>query len=139
MIDSGRSKLAVELPKIFKHEKLSVELISVPHPRLESKVNKLFVQWQHGFNPATLIPFVSRAVDNKMDVYVALQVRVSEGGESALIFPGDAMGSVVYKKGLFSHSSFSDALEQTGREQFEQALTNAIESAAVNQSKALLP
>lgn len=80
-IAAGQKRLAAELPATLGQAKLDIELVSVPHPEIESRVNKLFVQWKREPNPASFIPLVGRAVDNKMNVFVALETRVAMEGQ----------------------------------------------------------
>lgn len=128
-IAAGQKRLAAELPAALGQAKLEIELVSVPHPEMETRVNKLFVQWKREPNPASFIPLVGRAVDNKMNVFVALEARVAMEGQAPMVFPGHARTQVEYKKGLLPFSAFSGALESTGRALFDEAVGNAIMAA----------
>lgn len=125
-IAAGQKRLVTELPVALVQNDLAIELVSVPHPELDSRVNKLFVQWKRELNPASLIPLVGRAVDNKMNVFVALEARVSAEGRVPMIFPGRANTQVEYKRGLLPSRAFSGTLESTGRALFDEAVGNAI-------------
>lgn len=129
-IASGQKRLSAELPpSVFGGEKTNIELVSVPHPDIQSTVNKLFVQWKHEINAASFIPLVGRAVQQKLNVFVALEVRASSPGQPPMVFPGQARKEVEYKKGLLPASAFAEALEQVGRQLFDEAIGNAIAAA----------
>lgn len=128
-ISAGQRRLSTELPNILGNQKLEIELVSVPHPEVDSKVNKLFVQWKHDVNPARFIPFVGRAVDNKVDVFVALEARVTGENGVPQIFHGQAHTQTEYKKGLRLSSAFLEVLESAGRASFDEAIDHAISEA----------
>lgn len=139
-ISAGQKRLANELPSILGTRNVEIELVSVPHPEIDSKVNKLFVQWKHDVNPARFIPFVGRAVDNKVDVFVALEARVTAPEGVPLIFRGQARTQTEYKRGIRLSSAFLEVLESAGRTSFEEAIDHVISeaksSAAGNQRSA---
>lgn len=124
-IDAGKARLATELPPILGRQHMAIELVSVPHPNVESPVNKIFVQWKKQTNPARFIPIVGRAVENKMDVYVALEARVTIDGETR-VFPGRAHTLTDYRQGLRFSSALLEALEGAGKASFEAAISNVI-------------
>lgn len=127
-IDAGTARLAKELPAILRDHQMTIELVSVPHPEIEGPVNKLFVQSKKEFNPARLLPFVSRMVENKLDVYVALEARVTTGNTTN-IFVGQAHTAAGYKKGLQLSSAYLETLEEAGRASFEAAIDKVISEA----------
>ena len=136
-IADGQNRLATELPASLGTGKMEIQLVSVPHPDVGTPENKLFLQWKHELNPATFIPFVGRAVEQKVDFFVALEARVLIPGRPVLVFPGQSRAQAEYRRGLRLTSAFLETQETVGKKLFEEAIDKAIAalkvSAIVNQ------
>lgn len=128
-VAAAQKRLAEELPEALKKEVLDIELVSVPHPDLQSSANKMFVQWKHEVNPATFIPLVGRAVPQKLNVFVSLEARVLVDGRAPITIPGKAQKQIEYTKGLLASSSFFEALEGSAKPLMDEAISQVIAEA----------
>lgn len=128
-VTAAQLRLAEELPEALKKEVLDIELVSVPHPDLQSSANKMFVQWKREVNPATFIPLVGRAVPQKLSVFVSLEARVLIDGRAPITIPGKAQKQIEYTKGLLASSSFLEALEASAKPLMDEAINQVITGA----------
>ncbi len=125
-VAAGQQRLAAELPAALGVEKVDIDLVSVPRTDRPETMNKVFVQWKQEINPASFVPLFGRAVSQKLDVFVALEARVSAPGRSPMIFSGQAHTQVERKSGS---SALFEALESAGTPLFNEAISQAIASA----------
>lgn len=127
-IASAQTRLAAELPAAVGAENIAIELVSISHPEMNKAANKLFVQWNKETNPASFIPLVRYGATEKMDVFVALEARVTVPGKEVMVFPGLAKTHVEYTKGVRSTTNFLEALKTAAGPLFDEAVTKAITS-----------
>jgi hypothetical protein len=128
-IASAQTRLAAELPAAVGAENIAIELVSISHPEMNKASNKLFVQWNKETNPASFIPLVRYGANEKMDVFVALEARVTVPGKEVMVFPGLAKTHVEYTKGVRSTTNFLEALKTAAGPLFDEAVTKAVTSA----------
>jgi hypothetical protein len=128
-IAAAQTRLASELPAAVGAEGIAIDLVSISHPDMNKPANKLFVQWNKETNPAAFIPLVGYGATEKMDIYVALEARVSVPGKEVMVFPGLAKTHVEYTKGVRSTTNFLDALKTAAGPLFDEAVTKAIAAA----------
>ncbi len=128
-IAEAQQRLAAELPGALHMDSMEIELVSVPHPESGVADNKLFVQWKSALNPARLIPVFGRVVEQKADFFVALEVRVSAPGQTALVFPGRSHTQAEYRTGIRLSSAFLETLSTVGKKLFDEAIDSAIVTA----------
>lgn len=129
VIVPAQNRLASELPAALGVEGCDIEMVSIPHPEYTKAENKFFVQWTKETNPATFIPFVKHVATEKMDVYVALEARVSIPGKEAMIFPVVTKRHVEYGHGFLSVSNFMDALKGASNGLMGEAVEAIVASA----------
>lgn len=127
-VAAGQQRLAAELPAALGVEKVDIDLVSVPRTDRPDTLNKVFVQWKQEINPASFVPLFGRTVSQKLDVFVALEARVSAPGRPPMVFSGQAHAQVEHKKGS---SAFFEALESAGKPLFSEAIGQAIASARI--------
>lgn len=128
-ITSAQTRLAAELPAALGAENIAIELVSISHPEMNKAGNKLFVQWNKETNPASFIPLVRYGATEKMDVFVALEARVTVPGKDVMVFPGLAKTHVEYTKGVRSTTNFLEALKTAAGPLFDEAVTKAVTAA----------
>jgi hypothetical protein len=128
-IAAAQTRLASELPTAVGAEDAAIDLVSISHPDMNKPANKLFVQWNKVTNPAAFIPLVGYGATEKMDVYVALEARVSVPGKEVMVFPGLTKTHVEYTKGIRSTTNFLEALKTAAGPLFDEAVTKAIATA----------
>lgn len=128
-IAAAQTRLAAELPAAVGADGIAIDLVSISHPDMNKPANKLFVQWNKETNPASFIPLVRYGATEKMDVFVALEARVTVPGKEVMVFPGLAKAHVEYTKGVRSTTNFLDALKTAAGPLFDEAVTKAIASA----------
>lgn len=133
-VSAAQQRLAVELPSALGGNVLEIELVSVPHPDRDAKVNKMFVQWQRELEATSFIPLVSRAVPQKLNVFVSLEARVRIDGQDWIVLPGKAKKQVEYTRGLRLTSAFLEALESSARPLFDEAISQVVDAAKSRQT-----
>lgn len=133
-VAAAQQRLAVELPSALGANVLEIELVSVPHPDRDAKVNKMFVQWQRELEATSFIPFVSRAVPQKLNVFVSLEARVKVDGQDWIVLPGIVKKQVEYTRGLRLTSAFLEALELSAKPLFDEAINQVVDAAKSRQT-----
>jgi hypothetical protein len=134
MIAAAQTRISTEMPAALGVDNAEIELVSVTHPDAKKTANKIFLQWVRETNPVSFIPLVRYVAKEKMDVYVALQARVTVPGKEVMVFSGDAKTQVDYTPGVQWYTNFKEALGTAAAPLFDEALSKAIASAHQSRS-----
>lgn len=128
-VQEAQQRLAKELPPALDGKAIEIELVSVPHPDLSAKTNKLFVEWERELDATSFIPLLNRVAPQKLNVFVSLEARIRMEGKDLITIPGKAKKKIEYTRGLLYATAFFEALETTAKPLFEEAISQVIEAA----------
>lgn len=126
-IAAAKERLAKELPRAA--EPAEILLVSVPHPNSSSKANSMFVEWKHEKSAVSFVPLVRAAGTEKLDVLLALEVRVSTPGREPRVYPAAVSGQKEFSAGFLSVGNRYDALESVVAQLFDEAISKVIANA----------